>query len=964
MHGPSSPSETSPAPSLPGVASLGSGWTLDRYLLLEELDADDPLRGRTRRFAALDGKYLAEVQLTLVPAEGQEEARFLAEADLARQQESPFLPQVLRAGTAGSVQFLSASWSPTVGLRSVLQALSGMIRPDLAARVLWTTVAALSRLHGRGLAHGDLRPRHLRFTAEGNLRLEGYVPTRHQGEAPQESGVRQAYLPPEWHHHGVRSMPGDVYAVGLLAYELLAGRHLLAKGEDWQPRERQAMLEQQLEKAGYRLPVPSYPQLAPFLGAMLRMDPAARPPTTVALGPGFEEALGGAAVQRPVAELAVPSLLHAMSRQRGRLLGLARDALERELPLAAASSLRRAAGLRVEPGAYEARAARDLLLELLWGALPGAANPDDPAASLRATALCLLAYRASRELQEGELGTLARRLASAWSEPGGPLQNLVLPPPGADDAAAERSQYLARLHYDPGDEGALLGLASLETVAESPRPGLSPSLRKARLCRQHRAHAAALFHLAQDLRADRDPPGTLARMARWLADAAPAEAPPASTAPPSPSTPEILPSQAPEPPRASAELAAEEVQRSLEELDRHLTRGELTEAARGLSDLQARGATRDDQHYSALVGRVWRFLWAALLPAPASMRKDLALLAIHRVAQDLGLESVLPLCERLLVRSIPEDERVVRIPEILAEAPRSLPLVQAASRLAVTIGDQASFVEQLLAAGESFLELGEMRLASQMFMAVKAEDPDSLEVREGMDQVLALGERMAEAAERFKQVEAMVAQASMPATALINVRGFLKLYPFYEPALELAARLYAEDGKHQDAARIHVELATRALWREEDLVATKHLHKVLTLDLENDQALMMLASIRPPGYDAPKEVWKLRISILEREELWDAAVYHARKQLRGGAGDFQVLAMIVGLCRKAQRDPSPHLLAQGYLALDQGDPQLARDCFDEAIEQAPDRNGTIDLLLTRAGIEVAFTHQELLLKKH
>ena len=47
-----------------------------------------------------------------------------------------------------------------------------------------------------------------------------------------------------------------------------------------------------------------------------------------------------------------------------------------------------------------------------------------------------------------------------------------------------------------------------------------------------------------------------------------------------------------------------------------------------------------------------------------------------------------------------------------------------------------------------------------------------------------------------------------------------------------------------------------------------------------------------------------------------------------------ILGMLTQLCRKTGKDPSPHLLAQGFLAWDQGDVKMAQDCFEMALEQA------------------------------
>jgi hypothetical protein len=107
-------------------------------------------------------------------------------------------------------------------------------------------------------------------------------------------------------------------------------------------------------------------------------------------------------------------------------------------------------------------------------------------------------------------------------------------------------------------------------------------------------------------------------------------------------------------------------------------------------------------------------------------------------------------------------------------------------------------------------------------------------------------------------------------------------------------------------------------------------------------------------------VWKLKVTLFEREGLFDAAIFHARQALTGASQDFGVLALLTRLSNEAGQDPSPHILAQGHLAWKTGDLQVARDCFRSAIEQAQEREGLIEELLVHNGIEAVISRQELL----
>jgi tetratricopeptide (TPR) repeat protein len=915
---------------------------------------------------ALDGHYMAEVQLTVLPRVGENEARLLSEANMARQKEGPLLPKLLRAGSSGDILFLASSYSPTLSLADLREDLGPGLRPDLLVRVVWSALNAVTQLHGRGLVHGDLRPCHLELTPKGEFMLGGYLPARHAlGIFPEASDARQDYLPPEWQTDGSYQATGDVYALALCVYEVLAGRHLLAKGEDWVPLERMRQLDTGLEDNA-TLPVPVAPKLASTLGGMLRLEPEKRPSNVLGLLPAFEYALGGSSFKRPLPEVAVPTLLYPKARARSRMLGVARDAFERGHPLVAASCLRRLSSLGVEAGTWEAREAREMLFETLWGALPPGAA-DDPGKELRALAMALLSYRAARHLGESELLNHARRIMGHWAKADGPLSDLLLAVPQGEEANLEREQYLARLRYDPRDRGALLGLAILDPEGTPPAQSLDE--RKARLCHALGLPGAGVCHLAAAVTAGRDPADLLTDIATWAQEAgavpktAAAPAPPSAPAPaPAPSAPPETPQEPP--PEEAPTIAQSDAKEGFGAIRELLDKGDLNAASDLLEELEKGGVLTNEQFFSQVVEVLRNFLWVSMLPAPAAQRKDLALLIVRRVAQAIELTSVLPTCERMLVAAIPEDERPTRLKELLEQAPNSIPVLQAASRMAVTTGDDQAFLQQLLAAGHTFLNYGEMRLASQMFMAVQAVHPDSPEAAEGQDKVMRLATEIATAGQKWEMVERTVSQIALPATALTNVKGFLAFHPTYQAGLEAAAILYNKDGNVHEAARIWLDLAVRALFREEEPLATKYLHRVLRADLENDEALMTLASIRPPGFDAPRELWKLKVSLLEREELWEAAIYQTRTQLTGAPEDFPVLAKLVQLTRKANEDPSSFLVTQAQLAVEMGDEQLAKDCVDEAIETSFDRNTLIDQLVLGVGIEAGYSVNELLIRKH
>ncbi|WP_084956678.1 serine/threonine-protein kinase [Thermoactinospora rubra] len=136
-------------------------------------------------------------------------------------------------------------------------------------RVLGQAAAGLDALHRAGLAHGDLKARDLCRAGTGVVKLAGFGLL---GDGLPPPGARALpvtpYRAPEQLEGGAASTAADLYALGCVGYELLAGRPPHT-GEDLAERHRGAE------------PAPLGPEapadLARLVMALLAKDPAARP---------------------------------------------------------------------------------------------------------------------------------------------------------------------------------------------------------------------------------------------------------------------------------------------------------------------------------------------------------------------------------------------------------------------------------------------------------------------------------------------------------------------------------------------------------------------------------------------------------------------------------------------------------------------------------------------------------------
>jgi serine/threonine protein kinase len=141
---------------------------------------------------------------------------------------------------------------------------------------------ALAHAHGRGIVHRDVKPSNV-LVAEGpelSIRLLDFglaqlaeeEPLTATGDVPGTL----AYVPPERLVHGESGgPPADVWAVGVLLWEALAGWHPFWNGSLLETAKRIEAGATPLAEVRPDLPKP----LSALVDRMLAIDPAARPPT-------------------------------------------------------------------------------------------------------------------------------------------------------------------------------------------------------------------------------------------------------------------------------------------------------------------------------------------------------------------------------------------------------------------------------------------------------------------------------------------------------------------------------------------------------------------------------------------------------------------------------------------------------------------------------------------------------------
>ena len=287
--------------------------------------------GMSRVFVATDKALGRKVVVKVLPPEltaGVNRERFRREIQVAAQLQHPHIVTLLSAGEDGELLYYTMPYIEGESLRHALE--KGPLAVREVVRILHDVVDALAYAHARGVIHRDIKPGNI--LRQGSHALVTDFGVAKALNAATISGITSAgmaigtpsYMAPE-------QLAGDptadhridIYAVGLLAYELLTGE------SPFTGPSPAATMAAQLT----RVPEPLYqccPDVPPPLSAIimqcLAKEPSQRPPTAEALMTALDSITTSSGDIKTAATQVLPSV----AKRRRRLTvaaGLATVAL-------------------------------------------------------------------------------------------------------------------------------------------------------------------------------------------------------------------------------------------------------------------------------------------------------------------------------------------------------------------------------------------------------------------------------------------------------------------------------------------------------------------------------------------------------------------------------------------------------------------------------------------------------------
>ncbi len=202
--------------------NFGGRYVLDSRIAVggmgEVWQATDTVIGRQVAIKILKDEYLGDPGFL---------ERFRAEARHAALVNHEGIANVYDYGEEEGSAYLVMELVPGEPLSSVLER-EHTLSIDRALDIVAQTAVALQAAHSAGLVHRDIKPGNLLITPEGRVKITDFGIARIADQVPltatgQVMGTVQ-YLSPEQASGHAASPSTDIYSLGIVAYEALAGK--------------------------------------------------------------------------------------------------------------------------------------------------------------------------------------------------------------------------------------------------------------------------------------------------------------------------------------------------------------------------------------------------------------------------------------------------------------------------------------------------------------------------------------------------------------------------------------------------------------------------------------------------------------------------------------------------------------------------------------------------------------------
>jgi eukaryotic-like serine/threonine-protein kinase len=194
------------------------------------VDARIARGGMATVFLGTDTRLDRVVALKIAHPELSDDAefvrRFIGEARSAARLSSPNVVAIFDQGSDKRLHYIAMEYVPGRTLRQLLNE-RGRLGVREALDIMSGVLAGLAVAHDAGFAHRDVKPENVLLTTSGTVKVADFGLARSVAGAVQTKGGMiigtAAYLAPEQVTGGTSDARTDVYAAGIMLFELLTG---------------------------------------------------------------------------------------------------------------------------------------------------------------------------------------------------------------------------------------------------------------------------------------------------------------------------------------------------------------------------------------------------------------------------------------------------------------------------------------------------------------------------------------------------------------------------------------------------------------------------------------------------------------------------------------------------------------------------------------------------------------------
>ncbi|WP_046469177.1 serine/threonine-protein kinase [Allosalinactinospora lopnorensis] len=264
----------SESPGASGQGELSGTLLSGRYRLDEQIGSG----GMGTVWRATDTLLNRPVAVKLLHpaqmAQPTSRERFRTEGRITAGLSHPGIAQVFDYGEQDDRAFLIMELVPGEPLSSILRR-KGALEHGATLDIVVQAAQALAAAHARGVVHRDMKPGNLLVTEDGTVKLTDFGIARgNESVTLTQTGMVMGtaqYISPEQASGGSATFASDIYALGVVAYECLAGRPPFTADTPL------ALALAHTREPPPPLPEEIPPQLSAFVDRLLEKTPDQRP---------------------------------------------------------------------------------------------------------------------------------------------------------------------------------------------------------------------------------------------------------------------------------------------------------------------------------------------------------------------------------------------------------------------------------------------------------------------------------------------------------------------------------------------------------------------------------------------------------------------------------------------------------------------------------------------------------------